>query len=162
MDDKAFKKFLKSFGNMKRNPSKFPVVEWSNRPFVKMPLRGLKPSTFIIDHETWTNCINDPHLTLPPTAPEDFPDLLDYCREKGLDVRDYQPHPGMCSWILHDLKPQYFTKVIVPELKRRAKKWNRRITYRFKTACRQPRRVHVHLQLWLKIKRPEVVHYPGR
>jgi hypothetical protein len=104
---------------------------------------------------------SEPHLVLPPGSPEDFPDLLDYFREKGLDVASVNAHPGCVYVILDDLKPPFFNKVVIPELRRRAEKWNRRITYRFTTKCKEPRRVNVHLDFWLKVKKPEVIRFPS-
>lgn len=114
-----------------------------------------------LEHEVYGNFIpNSPHLVLPPGAPSDFPDLLDYFQEKGLQVTDTTPHKGCIFVTLEGLKPKFFNQVVVPELKRRAVKWQKRITYRFKTKDKTTGSVSVHIDFWIKSNKAEVVRFP--
>jgi len=149
---------LTASGNINLNGD---TLEFTNGSTIRIP-HGYSPEKFLVPKDLWKQMISDPHLTLPPEAPDDLPTLLDYFKEKGLQWTDWHAHPGMCSVRLHDLKPHYFNKVVVPELERRASKWGRRITYRFKTKAKRPRRVDVHIVFWVKDKRPEVIRYPVR
>lgn len=110
--------------------------------------------------DAYMRLLTDPHFSLPAGAPSDFPDLLDYFNEKGLQVTDITSHKGCISVMLEGLKSKFFNRVVVPELKRRATRWQKRITYRFKTKDKTTGSVSVHIDFWIKSNKAEVVRFP--
>lgn len=115
-----------------------------------------------MSEEGYGSLLKDPLLSLPAAAPNDLPDFLDYLVEKGLTVEPVLTAKKVGRVNITGVKPKYFEKVVLPELKRRLETWKHRITYRYKTCEKSHKTVTVHLDLWWENSNVEIVRFGSR